>query len=89
MVWYSSIVERGHLLNWFYWLNWFELVFVLDGLVKTTNHLHPAYSAHFREDGLELRLEHSTQIMMKMLMKMTMKMAVMMKKMLLIATSTS
>ena len=86
MVWYSSIVERGHWLNWFNWLNWFELVFVLDGLVKTANHLHPANSAHFREDGLELRLEHSTQMMMEMVMEMAVMKMMMMKKVLLIAT---
>ena len=26
--------------------------------------LHPAYPAHLQEDSLELRLQHSTQIMM-------------------------
>ena len=33
-------------------------------------HLHPADPAHLREDGLELRLEHSTQMMMMKVMKM-------------------
>ena len=44
-------------------------------------HLHPADPAHLREDGLELRLEHSTQMMMMKVMKMvTMMMMRMLKK---------